>query len=421
MKPRTLLLLIAAIPVTAYGLAYGSVWFQTRASLTRFAQAMAPIADFGYGSIQIGASGTIAVSDLTFAPKQIQDVIRIARVAVKTPGIDFILHGSKSLREGKIPRRLGLDVTGIRISSDGPLWEQISKLGGKDRPAPDNELACGIAGIVRMEGALKSLMPQQIVTDVALLMETGALPGTATISLQWRQHRYGTLAIELHYRQVGELLTNLGNAATLETVVVTGSLDPQYVGEALQICADNSRLPIDRFLSTLLAQNERAYLQDIGLIPGSGMRTLLHGLLSGEDVKVQTTLPDGFEPASIERYRPEDIPQLLAMQIAVSGSAITDLGFTTTPSAPPKPVLTETQKSRQPGDDLPTELSFTDLPRCLGCPVLVKLRDGRERRGTIDSTAGGLLYLKQMRQEGTVILEINATEVSKIHRLNARP
>ncbi|WP_295440993.1 hypothetical protein [uncultured Thiodictyon sp.] len=421
MKPRTVLLLIAAIPIAAYGLAYGSVWFQTRASLNRFAEAIAPIADFGYGSLSIGPSGTIEVSDLTFAPREIQDVIRIDRVAVRTPGIDFILHGSQSLREGKIPQRLGLEFTGIRVAADGPIWEQIGKLNGKDRPPPDNGLACGIAGIVLMEGILKSLMPAQIVTSVEFLMQTGELPGTASIHLRWRQQGYGALAVELRYRQVGEMLASLRNTAALETVVVTASLDPLYAGQAQQICADNSRLPIDRFVSTLLAENDRAYLQDIGLIPGFGIRTLLQGFIGAEEVTVQITLPDGFELASVKKYRAEDVPQLLGMQVALNGSAITDLGFTTTPGPPPKPVPSDAQKSHQPGDDLPAELRFTDLPRCLGCPVLITLRDGHERRGIIDSTENGSLYLKQVRQDGTITMEISAKDVSKIRRLNARP
>ena len=419
MKPTRLLLLIAAIPLMIYAWAYGAVWFQIRDGLNRLAVALEPNADFGYGSIHIGLSGTIAVSDLVFSLRQIEGIVRIDRAEVKTPGIDFILHGAKSLNEGKIPQRLGLALTGIRIPSDGPLGERINTLGGPDRPRPDNGLACGIATIALMEGALKSLRPTQIVTDAAALMESGVASGTPTLQLQWRQHGYAALGVELSYRQVEGMLANLGNLAAVETVVATVTLDPTYVHDAQQLCADKSRLQSDEFLPKLLAQSDRAYLQDIGLIPGGGIRNLLQGLLGGDEVKAKIALPEGFALASLKKYRPEDIPRLLAMQMARNGTAVTDLSLTTTPAPElPKP---DAVQPHRPQDDLPAELTFADLPRCLDCPVLITLRDGRERRGTIDRTANGLLYLKQVRREGTVVMEIGANEISRIRRLNVRP
>ncbi|WP_295384868.1 hypothetical protein [uncultured Thiodictyon sp.] len=419
MNPKRLALSIAAIPLMIYAWAYGSVWFQTRESLNRFAAALAPIADFGYGSIHIGLSGTVAVSDLIFSLRQIEGIIRIDRVEVKTPGIDFILHGTKSLNEGKIPQRLGLALTGIRIPSDGPLGDRINTFGGPDRPRPDNGLACGIATIALMEGALKSLRPTQIVTDAAVLMESGVGPGAPKLQLQWRQHGYAALGIELSYRQVGDMLANLGDLAALETVIATATLDQTYVREAQQLCAEKSRLQIDEFVPALLTQNDRAYLQDIGLIPGRGIRSILQGFLDGDEIRAQIAVPEGFAPASMKKYRPEDIPQLLGLQLAQNGSPMTDLSFTTTPAPePPKPAEVQ---PRRPQDDLPAELTFANLPRCLDCPVLITLRDGRERRGTVDRTTSGMLYLKQILREGTIIMEIEANDISRIRRLNAQP
>ncbi len=423
MKLKTLLLVILAVPAIGYALIYGYVWIQTKWDLDRLAKELAPAVDFRYGSIGLSPTGTVSVSQLSFVPAGLGETIGIDRVEVKTPGVDFILSGSRSLREGKLPRRLGLAFTGIRIDTDGQLWEAIRRLGAENDRLPANGLACDIASIATMQGRLANLTPSQIVIDLEQLLEAGQAPGTASLHLNLRQRDYGQVSLDLDFADIPEPFTRFMDPPRLSALAAKLSLDPEYAREAQQYCAEASRMPADRFLDTLLAQDDRAYLKDIGLIPGPGLRTLLQGFLDGEAVEARLAVPPGLDLASIKLYKPADIPRLLSLQVAASGSPIADLSFKTelpVAAREPKPATASPVSGARPSAAAPADISFADLERYLDSSVLITLRDGRERRGVVDQVGNGIVYLKSQLQTGSFTMEIRERDTAQIRLLGSR-
>lgn len=437
MKPKTLLLLFLAVPILGYALVYAYIWFSTKSDLDRFAAQIAPVADFHYGRVTVGPTGSIAVRDLSLAPRQSGGTIRIDRVDLKTPGIDFLLTGARSLREGRVPRRLGLAFTGIRIDTDGPLWWLVSQqIGLGEQRRPDSALACDISSIVRMQGVAASLLPSQVVIDLEYLFEKGADPGTALAHIRTRQRGISDVSLDLQ-GQVGDRLADLPTTASLDSAVLTATLDPEYARQAVLRCAEESHVPVEQFLPTLLAQDDQAYLRDIGMSPGPGIRGLLQGYLSGSAVEVRVTKPAGLDLASVKHYRPEDVPRLLNIQAALDGVAVTDLSFksaarvtaqpaqgsaqgSVTPSpqwgAPPS-AAPGPRSAPAPSDDI----AVADLAHHSGQHVLITLRDGRERRGLVDRVQNGVVYVQQQIQQGSVTMEVREADIAKVRLLATRP
>lgn len=428
MKLKTLLLILLAVPTVGYALIYGYVWLQTKWDLDRLAKQIQPVADFRYGGVGISPAGTITVQDVSVSPRESGDRIRIDRVQVKTPGIEFILNGATSLREGKLPKRLGLAFTGIQINPYGPLWQAINEPGADEQPRPENGLACNISGIATRAGVLESLTPNPILLDLEELLEPGTDPGTASIQVTVRERGFGDLHLDLTLTGLPERLGSLEGMPTLRSLLARASLDATYARKALQLCAQESGLTEDQVLPRLLAQDDSDYLDDIGMVPGLGIRDLIRGLLTGKTVEARIDMPAGLDPSSIQLYRPADVPQLLNMRVSLNGSSVTDLSFKTgpkssSPAAPPKaataaPAAVATAPSSRPAT--PVRLSFADLARCLDCRVAITLRDGRERRGTVDGAASGIVYLKTQLQQGSMIEEIREGETAKIRLLGPR-
>ena len=428
VKLKTLFLILVAIPIVGYALIYAYVWLQTKWDLDRLAKQIAPVADFRYGGIRVSPTGTIAVHDLIFAPQGLGDEIRIDRAQVGTPGIEFILNGAASLRDGKLPKRLGLAFTGIRINPYGPLWQMIGNPDAGTEPRPENGLACDISGIATRAGVLESLTPDRIVMDLEERLERGTDTGTASVHVQMGERGFADLGLDLKLANLPERFGRLAAIPTLSSLAARVSFDPEYTRKALALCAKESGLTESELLPRLLAQDDSAYLDDIGMIPGLGIRDLIRGLLTGKTVEAHIDMPAGFDPSSIQHYRPTDVPQLLNLRITLNGLPVTDLDFKTEsknrPVVTPPESVTGAPSPAEPAPShrppTPVDIAYADLARCLDCQVLIALRDGRERRGRVDGATNGIVYLKTQLQQGSMTTEIHQSDIAKIRLLGAR-
>jgi hypothetical protein len=264
--------------------------------------------------------------------------------------------------------------------------------------------------------------------DLEGLLEPGTDPGSASIHLTVRERGFADLGLKLELARLPERLGPVEAVPTLRSVTARLSWDADYARKALQLCAQQSGLTEDQILPRLLAQEDAAYVDDIGIVPGLGIRDLIRGLLTGKTVETRIDMPAGLDPSSIQLYRPADVPQLLNMRVTLNGSPVTDLSFKTgskSASVATRPESGSATDSPAEGDSspqqtTPVDISFADLARCLDCPVQITLRDGRERRGTVDGTGKGIVYLKTHLQQGSITTEVREGDTAKIQLLGSR-
>lgn len=428
MKIKTVAIALVGVPVAGYLLVYAYIWWQTKSDMDQLVKSLSPVAELRYGGIGVSPLGTVSVHDLVVSPRELGDHIRIDRVAVKTPGLDFVLGGSGDLRKGKLPRRLGLSFDGVRIDTSGPIWEMLRKASTDDaKRKPSNGLACDIGILASMTGPLESLTPSQIALDLDMMLETGPAPDAAKVSLSVRQRDLISIALSVGLTQVPSDVLSASAPPVPSAVAIYSSLDPAYAQKALAICAQESGVPAGRFLPALLAQSDQAYSEDIGIVPGPGIRELLRGYLSGEPVEMQFRIPPDFDPSSLKLYKPVDIPRLLELKASLDGKPIDDLSFAVPPSPEDQAQTASAGSasgasgaapSAQP--ERPKTLPPANLGSCLGCRVIVTLHDGRQRQGIVDSAANGLVQIKTSRPGGSSTVPVRVSDVAAVRVLGPR-
>lgn len=427
------LLLLALV---AYGAVYLYLWLRVRQDLNQFAAQIEPFATLDYGGISIGPTGTISVHDLTLAPSMLglsmaQSQggtmplaggvwLRVDRIDLRTPGLYYVLGGaSEDLRRGKLPERLSLAFTGVRMDRD--LAAMLRAMTPAKPPA--NGLACNFTSLIDMRDRAEVLVPAELVVDSELGLERR--PDGAFLYFDIEQRGLSRLSLETTL-DIDSLASVMVEQPAFKGFAVTYALDPLYLADAKRLCAQGSEIDEDAFTAALVEQSDSAYMNDLGVIPGPGLRKALASALAGAELRAEARPPSYIKPEYLSLYAPEQLPAVLGLRLSVDGSEVEDMSFAIertalsrapTPPRPPEAEAAPAQPARRPQPS--GEIGFDQLAECLGCEVVISLNSGQQRRGTVDAVEAQVVHVKRRLHGGNMTVEIGRQEIQSIRALGA--
>lgn len=333
--PVTLVLLVAA----AVGGAIFYIRHQVTSTLDDAAASMSGVAEMRYAGVSITPAGSVHIRDIEIRPRMFADPVRIEGIDVETPGIWFLLTGSREFRDGQLPEFLRATVRGLRLSLGGPIAQMVDRMmaGGAKANAAAAVTNCGDLRVFDFN-AYQRLGYPSLVFDVSLgyRFERNGGPLQFTVEARVRDVAATTVNVEL-VGMSSNVRENIGRRAPLRTFDVAYN-DLSFTERVKQYCAKASGMTVEQYIDSELTRSLATYAR-WGFVAGAGLRQAYRDfLVKPGELRVQARPSPEVDLLTLRLLKPEDLVTRLNLRVSVNGKAVTDLGtMAARQASPPAP------------------------------------------------------------------------------------
>lgn len=412
--------------------------YQVKSMLDDLAAAIAPVAEMRYASLSVTPRGTVRVQDVEIRPNALNEPLRMEGIEVETPGLWFLLTGSKSLRDGHLPEHLRATFRGLAFSLNGPMALTIDRLiaGAAQSSGAPPVSNCGDIRYFDF-GAYQRVGYGSLVFDMSIGYRFEKGDGPLRFTLDGRVRDLGMTTVTLEFAGVSpSLRENMAAQPSLRAFEFVYQ-DLSYTDRLKRYCAQASRVSVQQYIDSEVTRTAEAYGAQWGLVLGPGLREAYRQFLTTPgEVRVQGKLSADLDLPRLRLFKPAEIMSKLNLRVSVNGKAVTDLSMTSSRAALPlpfplpspspthgRPLLLPPTLPTSPPPAAPAAVTgrfravpTSDLAGHLEKTVRLHLTDGTTREGRLLQVAGGMARVER-RQRGGVIThaiptrEINGVEV----------
>ena len=426
MKLKTVLLVPLVVGLAAYGAIKGYLHYRVASDLDRLSSMMAPFAELRYDAIATGlVEGSVALEGLRVTPAGATGSITIDRVELTGDGPGFLIGVATGLRPEQPPERLQLALHRVR----SPV--SVDDLGSWAPETGEGEVdACSLGGLLGQQG-LERLGFQQLVADARLRYDFLPRSGGLAVEGHLVQHGLsrGSFEAELSgLKSPGAMAA--GVPPQMRRLVIRTQYDAGYLQRALADCAASQGVEPGAYVDRLLAADEATLARQLGFVPGAGLRFAL-GQMIGKAAELVIVANPGsaLNPATLSAYRPQQLVQVLGINLSVNGQAVSDLSFSL-PSASgtladltgeavaggDSGVTAEAQESRpKPPRARFINTPLEELQRYIGRDVRIHTSDRPgPQKGILVALGNGQLDLEQRLYGGKMTVYIPLREIRRV-------
>lgn len=321
-KLKHVLFAAPILAVALYGGLKTYIYVNTKDGVEKF-QAMArPFASIRYGGIGSSLNGGLEIQDVEISPVQSSAPVRIGSLSLRGPGLGFLLDLAGGWGAKPPPEWLELNLLRVEMPAAQDMFPGLQQSPGG---AGATSAPCGLADLLGQTGSYQSF-PLRLDAKIGYRSETG---GGARVNFAYSLAGGESLAMEMALTGLpmpGAVL--LGAMPSVQRLELAYRPAVEQVRTAVEGCASAGGKTPEAFVANLLAQGDAQYAQDLGLVPGPGLRQALQRFLlnPGEVRMLSTPSPALFQLAA----PPSDPKRLLALLeplLTVSGEAVPDLSF----------------------------------------------------------------------------------------------
>ena len=331
LKLKNLLVALLLITGTVYGGLKGYIYYKFKNAVDDVVAIAQPFARVEYGGLGSSFDGTLTVEDIAISPWVFDDEVRMQAVEIQGPGLGFLLRGAKQFKRGEMPEKMRFAMKGVRLDVDGELLGAL-----RDAQSSDWALMMGIqdsntCGMGQIFGPwnMRELGYDSLVIDVSadfnfdkaineLRMEMDySAPGIESTSMQMTLSGMTPLAAMRTRVQ-----------PQLDDFTMKYSMDPSYASKAIEYCAEAHDKTVDEFIQWMVSEDNEYYTHNLGIVPGPGIRGALERFLKNPDeIRISAQPPTALDPSGLQFYKPEDIIDMLGLQVFVNNEPVQDLSF----------------------------------------------------------------------------------------------
>ena len=248
---------------------------------------------------------------------------------------------------------------------------------------------------------------------------------------------------------VGNSLTSVAVARRqLGSVTKNFSPDAEFSRKTLEYCAAKQGVNLQTFVTALFEQSDDQYMQDLGFVPGPGIRAAMKELmLNAGELSVVAQPTSTLDLKTVHLYKPEDWPDLFGLIVKVNGKEVSDLSFSMPgidhtkqgskqsaafslpgidflnqedEQAAPAPANTEkTSGVVQSSSGRPRYHTVThgEVNMLTGRHIRISTVDGKRRSGRVLSVKNGVISLEMRMHGGTLSTRVPVATAGKIEVL----
>lgn len=442
---------LVVIAIIGAGVAYGGVkgyiHYQVKKQVDQLVAAARLFADIEYASISSDLQGQIMINGLVVYPRGVNEAVKTEQLTVITPGLGYLLTGSDDAKRGKLPERMGFALTGVHLNLRGALVEMLEQAEaaqlGQQQP---EDIACSLSGNF-LTAQYRELGVDELVFDTRFSFERGPGMSQLVFKMDYSIRDLEQAEIEVTLEGVGNSPMNPAFFnPQLKRVTMSYRPNAAFSRKTLEYCAARQDVDVSTFISTLFEKSDEHYMQNLGFVPGPGIRAAMQELAqSGGELSMVAQPASALDMKTVHLYKPSDWPDLFGLMVKVNGKEVSDLSFTLpnvrparkeAPTAtanrpeldPPvgqeqaAPVQAQTRKKARVARSSSGRPHYRivkrgEVNKLVGRYVRISTTDGKRRSGLVLGIMNGVISLEMRMHGGTLSTEVPAAAASKIEVL----
>lgn len=331
LKLKNLLVALLLITGAVYGGLKGYIYYKFKNAVDDVVAIAQPFARIDYGGLGSSFDGTLTVEDIVITPWVFDDEVQIQAVAIQGPGLGFLLSGEKQFKRGEMPEKMRFAMKGVRLDVDGEMLDAL-----RDAQSSDWALMMGIqdssaCGLERIFGPwnMRELGYGSLVVDVNTEFNFNKAINELRMELDYSARGIESTSVQMTLSGMKPLAAIRTRVKPqLDDFTMKYSIEPSYASKAIEYCAEANKKTVDEFIQWMVSEDNEYYTHTLGIVPGPGIRGALERFLKNPDeIHISARPPTTLEPSELQFYKPEDIIDLLGLQVFVNNEPVQDLSF----------------------------------------------------------------------------------------------
>ena len=413
---KKLLLALLVLPVVLYIGVKLVIYSNTKNALQQLTVLAAPFVGIRYNGIGSSLAGSVRISNIQLAPTGMNDVVRIKHIDIETPGLGFLLAGTKRFTEGEFPESMQLTLQGVAVDMDGPMMGKLDRLAEIASIEHNVVPHCGGTPHVG-PGLYRKLGYSTLVSDIRIGYELEKRLARLHVQTRWSTQDMGAISVDLFFAGVPTSTKEVAQYSPRLTEANVVYQDLSYTDRLKRYCASASNSSVEEYINAEVNQNASVFAQQWGFIPGPGLRAAYRQfLMSPGEVRLEMRPADGVDTTFLDLFRPEDALSLLNPKLSINGNVVTDLSFhfeaIKTPIAP-NTRAANTDSERSQAKSGYHVIRTSELSKHLGRQVRIRDLRMAVREGVLAVVSPTLITLERRYGGGAMTFNVPMKQIEK--------
>ncbi len=424
-----ILRLIVALAVLALLVAGGAHWYlqqKVESALEDFIKELYPVAVISYQNTSSSLlDSSIGVESLTINPRAVRDEIKIERIVFHAPNIKFLIDAEEVLKNGDIPEKMRVSITGLTISTDGGIARAIDKeASAPTLGARDNAYGCAD---VKQFGfsELAEMGYEQVSVDLDLSYEYNPAVGELRMSSLWSNRQMFELEIAgiFEVENSGFKLDQIDRLFDLMSSMQITYRDLGFNQSTIDYC--NRNRGDKEYVSAHIEAFKQDLQDKLGIIPSKPLVDAYRTFMQESGIiNITSNLRQPMNPEYFSLYKPRDVILLLRPDITVNGQAV-DIPYADLLKAsaekpdkekPAENTVAEQETISDPQPRKSAEFAAVEIPQLaehIGDMVRVTTKQGTTRTGILIDTSRSRIKVEVNHRGGSVTYPIYVSTIAK--------
>ena len=447
MKLKHLVVFMLIGTGVAYGGVKGYINHKVKKQVDQLVAAAMPFAYIEYDSVGSDLQGRVMVNELVIQPRGVHDAVKVEQLTVVTPGLEYLLTGSDAVKRGELPERIGIEMTGANLNLKGSLAEMLEQAEAEQLgQQPAEGIACSLSSNF-ITAQYREVGLEELIFDTRFSFERGLTASQLVFKMDYSIRGVEQAEFTMTMDGIGNSVMSIAFATPqLQSITLNYKPDAEFSRNTLEYCAGRLGTDVPTFINSLLEKSDEEYTQNLGFVPGPGIRAAMKEMMQNPGELSVVAQPDStLDLKTVHMYKPQDWPGLLGMIVKVNDKEISDLSFTLPDGVPGQgdeqraafslpgldlfgaqeqaaPVEAQPRKkssgSRSPsGRPYYSIVARSEMNKLVGRDVRISTADGKRRSGRILSIRNGVISLEMRTHGGTLSTSVPIAAASKIEVL----
>ncbi|GBL56434.1 hypothetical protein SAMN05216577_113126 [Pseudomonas citronellolis] len=399
-----------------------SLWLSVRSIVDDAVARLSPMVEITYGGISSSFDGRVGLKNVEIRVPAARDSLKVAHAQLRFNGLRELLSFKERLAEGKLPKQMAMELTGVELQVHGPFMQALYQ-----QPAESSvftamsEVACGnIRNIGSDELLQMGYRTLESDIEFSYLFE----PGAQKLTFNLRSDARGMLDT-----RVGMSLSNVSerpgdmrvNPPRVSQVTVELD-DNQYQRKVQEFCAARLGVKREEYLKQALAQFDKAMRSQRVALDQPLLDAYARYLADPQSLRLELNPSEGMTWSGLQFFEAKDVVGMLRPVVLVNQQAVNPIGFAwvdplkhkvTADSATQKISAEETVESEKRTQQYGF-VSIDSLAQYTGKRLQFITFDGAYYQGVLHKVENGRVYITVLMGTGSAEMNLRLNKINQV-------